>query len=67
MTAAADDASLRSFHIGLGVAAALVAAGGLAGAAGIRNPKRLVRAETCPGGPLVGASPEAVQPTGSRA
>ena len=59
VTAAAEDASLRSFHIGLGVAAALVAAGGLVGAAGIRNPRLTVRAETCPGGPLVGASPDA--------
>jgi predicted MFS family arabinose efflux permease len=68
VTAAAGEASLRSFHIGLGVAAVLVAAGGIAGAAGIRNPKRLVvRAETCPGGALVGASPDAAQPTGSRA
>jgi EmrB/QacA subfamily drug resistance transporter len=67
VTAAAEEASLRSFHIGLGVAAVLVATGGLVGAAGIRNPKRLVvRAETCPGGALVGASPDAAQPTGSR-
>jgi predicted MFS family arabinose efflux permease len=67
VTAAAEEASLRSFHIGLGVAAVLVAAGGLAGAAGIRNPKRLVvRAEACPGGALVGASPDAAQSTGSR-
>jgi EmrB/QacA subfamily drug resistance transporter len=58
VTAAAEDASLRSFHIGLGVAAALVAAGGLIGAAGIRNPRLTVRAETCPGGQLVGASSE---------
>jgi EmrB/QacA subfamily drug resistance transporter len=69
VTDAAEDASLRSFHIGLGVAAALVAAGGLVGAAGIRNPKRKVRAEACPGGQLVGASPEAargsVEPSGS--
>jgi predicted MFS family arabinose efflux permease len=56
VTAAAEAASLRSFHIGLGVAAALVAAGGLAGAAGIRNPRRTVRAAACPGGQLVGAS-----------
>jgi EmrB/QacA subfamily drug resistance transporter len=67
VTVAAEDASLRSFHIGLGVAAALVAIGGLAGAAGIRNPRRIVRAEACPGGQLVGASPDAVQATGSRA
>ncbi len=60
VTAAAEQASLRSFHIGLAVAALLVALGGAAGAAGIRNPRRLVRAEACPGGQLVGASPEAV-------
>jgi EmrB/QacA subfamily drug resistance transporter len=61
---AAEAASLYSFHLGLTVAAALVAIGGAAGAAGIRNPRRqgdaTVHAESCAGGALVGASPEAV-------
>jgi hypothetical protein len=35
------------------VCAALVAAGGVAGAIGIINPRRLVRAAECPGGQLV--------------
>ncbi len=56
---AADDASLHSFHLGLAIAAALVAAGGVAGSLGVRNPRRVVLAEECEGGPLVGASLDA--------
>jgi EmrB/QacA subfamily drug resistance transporter len=58
---AAEAASLHSFHLGLSIAAALVAIGGVAGAAGIRNPTHsAVHAESCAGGALVGASSEAV-------
>ncbi|HEX4838634.1 MAG TPA: DHA2 family efflux MFS transporter permease subunit [Solirubrobacteraceae bacterium] len=57
--AAADEASLDSFHLGLGIAALLVAAGGLAGAIGVRNPRRRVRAKECEGGQLVGAALDA--------
>jgi hypothetical protein len=53
---AAERASLHSFHLGLAIAAALVAGGGVIGVVGIRNPGRQVRAEECPGGQLVGAS-----------
>ncbi|HEX4564048.1 MAG TPA: hypothetical protein VH115_06290, partial [Solirubrobacteraceae bacterium] len=70
-------ASLHSFHLGLAIAAVLVAAGGVAGAVFIRNPRGKVRAESCAGGSLVGASAELAelesrrralpQPTGSRA
>ena len=76
LTHAAEQASLHSFHLGMAVAAVLVAVGGVAGVVGIRNPHRKVRAEECPGGQLVGASREivqpaqtgpATQPTGSRA
>ena len=78
LTKAAQAASLHSFHLGLAIAAALVAAGGVAGAVFIRNPRgrARVRAESCPGGALVGSSadlpalerPRALpQPTGSRA
>jgi hypothetical protein len=77
LTRAAEQASLHSFHLGMMVAAVLVAAGGVAGVVGIRNPRRKVLAEGCPGGQLVGASAELArpleggqlepQPTGSRA
>jgi EmrB/QacA subfamily drug resistance transporter len=54
---AAEQASLHSFHLGMAIAAVLVAAGGLVGAAGIRNPKD-VNAAKCSGGQLVGINPE---------
>jgi EmrB/QacA subfamily drug resistance transporter len=56
---AADDASLKSFHLGLGIAALLVATGGMVGAIGVRNPRREVLAEECEGGQLVGAALDA--------
>ncbi len=79
VTAAAESASLHSFHVGLAIAAGLVALGGLVGAAGIQNPRRHeeIHAESCAGGQLVGASSEidwnepagagSPQPTGSPA
>ncbi len=58
---AAEQASLHSFHLGMAIAAALVAIGGLVGVTGIRNPHALVRASECASGQLVGvSSPEAV-------
>ncbi len=59
VTAAAENASLESFHLGMGIAALLVALGGVAGVVGVRNPKRVVLAEECEGGQLVGASLDA--------
>jgi MFS family permease len=59
VTRAADDASLSSFRFGMGIAAALVAIGGTVAGVGIQNPRRRVPAESCPGGQLVGASPDA--------
>jgi EmrB/QacA subfamily drug resistance transporter len=53
--AASNQSSLDGFRLGIGVAGGLVILGGLIGAAGIRNPRRVVRAEQCPGGQLVGA------------
>jgi hypothetical protein len=50
---------VHSFQLGLGVAALLVALGGLTGLAGIRNPRRTVRAEECEGGQLAGAARDA--------
>ena len=59
ITQAANEASLASFHLGMGIAALLVAVGGLAGAIGVRNPRRAVSAEDCEGGQLVGAALDA--------
>ena len=77
VTLAAEGASLHSFHFGLLIAASLVALGGVVGAVAIRNPRAEdIRAESCPGGQLVGASSElgtlggstaSAQPTGSPA
>ena len=55
ITAGSDAASLDAFRLGIGVAGGLVIIGGLIGAAGIRNPRRVVRAEHCAGGQLAGA------------
>ena len=54
-TFAANEASVSAFHHAVAICAALVAAGGIAGAIGITNPRRVVAAEGCPGGQLVGA------------
>jgi EmrB/QacA subfamily drug resistance transporter len=51
---AVQAASVHAFHVGIGIAATLVAAGGLLGLAGIRNPRRVVRCEDCAGGQLAG-------------
>jgi EmrB/QacA subfamily drug resistance transporter len=53
---AAQHASLHSFHLGMAIAAALVALGGVVGVAGIRNPQVDVHASECAGGQLVGVS-----------
>jgi predicted MFS family arabinose efflux permease len=58
VAAAAEDASVTAFRVGIGIATALVALGGLLGLAGIQNPRRRVSAEECPGGQLVGVTNE---------
>jgi EmrB/QacA subfamily drug resistance transporter len=55
ITAGSNAASLDAFRLGIGVAGGLVILGGLIGAAGIRNPRRVVRAQQCAGGQLAGA------------
>jgi hypothetical protein len=60
---ALDSASQKSFHVGIGVAAALVFLGGVISLAGIENPRRQVRAEECPGGAICGASRDAADAT----
>jgi EmrB/QacA subfamily drug resistance transporter len=60
VTVAAEGASLHSFHLGMAIAAALVALGGIVGGLGIRNPRKReeIHAQSCAGGQLVGASSE---------
>ena len=55
---AAQDASVTSFHVGIGIATLLVALGGVLGLVGIRNPRRRVDARDCPGGQLAGVPRE---------
>ena len=55
ITVASGQSSLEAFRVGIGVASGLVLLGGLIGAAGIRNPRRVVRARECAGGQLAGA------------
>ncbi len=52
---ASAGASVDAFRVGIGVSSVLVIAGGLIGAAGIRNPRRVVAAAQCSGGQLAGA------------
>jgi EmrB/QacA subfamily drug resistance transporter len=63
---AATGASVHGFRIALEIGAGLLAVGGATGLAGIRNPRRLVRAAECEGGQLVGVALDAAdcsQPT----
>jgi EmrB/QacA subfamily drug resistance transporter len=59
LRAAEQEASVDSFHFGVGIAAVLVGLGGVLGLAGIRNPRRKVAAGGCAGGQLVGVPQEA--------
>jgi EmrB/QacA subfamily drug resistance transporter len=60
-TFAANSDSVRAFHEVLVVCALLFAAGGVAAAVGIVDPRRRVEAERCPGGQLVGCPEPAVE------
>jgi EmrB/QacA subfamily drug resistance transporter len=53
-TPAIRDASVQAFHVGIAIAAGLVALGGLLGLVGIRNPRRAIACEDCAGGQLEG-------------
>jgi len=59
---AVQSASVQAFHVGIGIAAALVAFGGLLGLAGIRNPRREVSCADCAGGRLAGQPIDAGRP-----
>ncbi len=56
---AVQGASLSAFHEGMAISALLVGLGGVIGLVGIRNARREVLAEDCPGGPLAGAPRDA--------
>jgi EmrB/QacA subfamily drug resistance transporter len=58
-TALGGRISTSGFHAGIVVAAVLTAAGGVLGGLLIRNPTRVVEAEGCPGGAIVGAGRDA--------
>jgi EmrB/QacA subfamily drug resistance transporter len=58
LSLAAEQASLHSFHVGMAIAAILLAAGGIIGAIGIRNRRGSVTAQECPAGQLVGTGRE---------
>jgi predicted MFS family arabinose efflux permease len=60
-TFAPDSGSVSAFHAAVVICAALVAAGGVAGAIGITNPRRVVEAKRCPGGQLVGVPEPAIE------
>ena len=62
-TLAANSQSVRAFHYTVGICAALLAVGGIAGLLGITNPRRVVKAETCAGGQLAGAPGPAAEGT----
>jgi hypothetical protein len=54
VAAAVQAASTHAFKVGIGISTTLVALGGVLGLAGIRNPRRAVRCQDCPGGQLAG-------------
>jgi EmrB/QacA subfamily drug resistance transporter len=62
LSSAAEHASLHSFHLGLAIAAALVALGGLIGVAGIRNPGKDVSEAERADDQLAGINPEPYGP-----
>ncbi len=61
-TFAPNTESVRAFHQVVLICGVLVGAGGIAGIIGITNPRRVVDAERCPGGQLVGAPQPVVDP-----
>ena len=60
-TFTASSASVHAFHEAIWICASLLAAGGVAGAIGIVDPRRAVDARTCSGGQLAGVPAPAVR------
>jgi hypothetical protein len=68
--AAVRSASVHAFHLGVGIAAVLVACGGIMGLIAFRSPRRRVRAEDCAAAQFVAQPLDAAQkfrPAGSTA
>ena len=63
LRAAFNDASVHAFRVADAIAAILVVSGGVIALGGLRDPRRTVAAELCPGGALCGASQELVTTT----
>jgi hypothetical protein len=56
---ALEDASVKAFRLGIGIAGLLAVAGGIVSLIGLEGRRRrAVKAECCPGGAIVGASEE---------
>jgi EmrB/QacA subfamily drug resistance transporter len=55
-----NNESVDAFHKAIVICAVLVATGGIVALFGIRNPRRSINAESCPGGQLAGAPRPAV-------
>lgn len=55
---AVEESAVAAFQVAAGASALLMLAGGLVSALGVRDPRRVVPCEGCPGGALVGASEE---------
>jgi EmrB/QacA subfamily drug resistance transporter len=69
---ALESASVKAFHVGIGISGVLAVAGGLISLVGIERRERRVSAEACPGGAICGAGeevrlPVSRQPAGARA
>jgi hypothetical protein len=58
LTSAAEAASVHSFHVGMMIAAVLLAIGGVIGVIGVRNVHGPVEAEDCSRGHIVGTGRE---------
>ncbi len=59
VTDAVRDAGVSAFHVAALIGAGMLGAAGLLGGLLLRNPRRAIAAEHCPGGQLVGAPEEA--------
>jgi len=67
VNAALRESSQSGFRLVLTIAAGLAFVGGITSLVGIENPRRRVPCKDCPGGALVGASPDAARDSSEQA